>query len=101
MWLSNDDLRRLFIAAVTADPARWPAPAIVVNGVSFLDQYRNGSWGNDVCLKHRFDVAAPGILRQLQRVDATAIAQQRVGPKEQQQPDQGSIAIAHREHQRR
>jgi len=44
MWLSNDDLRRLFIAAVTADPARWPAPAIVVNGVS---NNRGMDWGLD------------------------------------------------------
>ncbi len=42
MWLSNDDLRRLFIAAVTADPAHWPAPAIVVNGVS---NNRGMDWG--------------------------------------------------------
>ncbi|CAJ0786571.1 Uronate dehydrogenase [Ralstonia condita] len=34
MWLSNEDLRRLFLSAITADPASWPAPAIVVNGVS-------------------------------------------------------------------
>ena len=34
MWLSNGDLRRLFLSAVTADPESWPAPAIVVNGVS-------------------------------------------------------------------
>ncbi|PVE23625.1 NAD-dependent dehydratase [Microvirga sp. KLBC 81] len=34
MWLSNDDLGRLFEAAVTADASRWPAPGIVVNGMS-------------------------------------------------------------------
>jgi len=42
MWLSNDDLRRLFLCAVTADPASWPAPAIVVNGVS---NNRGMDWG--------------------------------------------------------
>jgi len=42
MWLSNDDLRRLFLAAITADPAQWPAPAIVVNGVL---NNRDMDWG--------------------------------------------------------
>ena len=34
MWLSNQDLATLFLAAVAADPAGWPAPGIVVNGMS-------------------------------------------------------------------
>ncbi|HEU4520142.1 MAG TPA: NAD(P)-dependent oxidoreductase [Microvirga sp.] len=34
MWLSNDDLGRVFEAAVTADASRWPAPGIVVNAMS-------------------------------------------------------------------
>jgi nucleoside-diphosphate-sugar epimerase len=34
MWLSNGDLCRLFEAAVTADASGWPAPGIVVNGMS-------------------------------------------------------------------
>ncbi len=34
MWLSNADLEALFLAAVSADPAGWPAPGIVVNGMS-------------------------------------------------------------------
>lgn len=34
MWLSNGDLRRLFIAAVSADGAGWPAGSVIVNGVS-------------------------------------------------------------------
>jgi nucleoside-diphosphate-sugar epimerase len=34
MWLSNGDLERLFIASVIADSAAWPAPAVIVNGVS-------------------------------------------------------------------
>lgn len=34
MWLSNDDLGRVFEAAVTADASRWPSPGIVVNGMS-------------------------------------------------------------------
>ena len=42
MWLSNGDLRRLFLCSITADPARWPAPAIVVNGVS---NNRGMDWG--------------------------------------------------------
>ncbi|MGM3277618.1 NAD-dependent epimerase/dehydratase family protein [Ralstonia sp. 24A2] len=42
MWLSNADLRRLFLRSVMADPAGWPAPAIVVNGVS---NNRGMDWG--------------------------------------------------------
>jgi nucleoside-diphosphate-sugar epimerase len=34
MWLSNGDLERLFIAAVLADSSPWPAPAVIINGVS-------------------------------------------------------------------
>ncbi|MFJ3483143.1 NAD-dependent epimerase/dehydratase family protein [Pseudomonas sp. NPDC090202] len=34
LWLSNDDLHNLFIAALCADAATWPAAAVVVNGVS-------------------------------------------------------------------
>jgi nucleoside-diphosphate-sugar epimerase len=41
MWLSNADLRALFIAAVTADAVAWPARGIIVNGVS---RNRNTDW---------------------------------------------------------
>lgn len=34
MWLSNGDLAQLFNAAVSADSAHWPAPSVIVNGVS-------------------------------------------------------------------
>ena len=34
MWLSNADHERLMIAALRADATKWPAPAIVVNGMS-------------------------------------------------------------------
>ncbi|WP_354687206.1 NAD(P)-dependent oxidoreductase [Cupriavidus necator] len=34
MWLSNGDLARLFIAAVSADGADWPDGSVIVNGVS-------------------------------------------------------------------
>jgi len=34
MWLSNADHIRLMVAALTADASKWPAPAIVVNGMS-------------------------------------------------------------------
>ncbi len=34
MWLANADLTALFTAAVTADSIAWPAPGIVVNGMS-------------------------------------------------------------------
>lgn len=34
MWFSNRDFAGLFEAAIRADPAGWPSPAIVVNGVS-------------------------------------------------------------------
>ena len=34
MWLANTDLTALFLATVTADPSRWAAPGIVVNGMS-------------------------------------------------------------------
>ena len=34
MWLSNRDFVHLFERAVNADAAAWPAPAIVVNGMS-------------------------------------------------------------------
>jgi hypothetical protein len=41
MWLANHDLASLFIAALTADAAEWPAPGIVVNGMS---NNRNMPW---------------------------------------------------------
>lgn len=34
MWLSNQDLERLLIAALTADASRWPCGHVIVNGVS-------------------------------------------------------------------
>lgn len=34
MWISNGDFERLVIAALTADAAGWPAPGLIVNGVS-------------------------------------------------------------------
>ncbi len=34
MWLSNRDFAHLFERAVNADASEWPAPAIVVNGMS-------------------------------------------------------------------
>jgi nucleoside-diphosphate-sugar epimerase len=34
MWLSNADHARLMAAALTADAGKWPAPAIVVSGMS-------------------------------------------------------------------
>ena len=34
MWLSNRDFLDLFERALLADPAGWPAPGIVVNGMS-------------------------------------------------------------------
>ena len=34
MWLSNGDFVRLMLAAITAPATDWPAPAIVVSGVS-------------------------------------------------------------------
>lgn len=34
MWLSNADHERLMVAALTADAGNWPAPAIVVSGMS-------------------------------------------------------------------
>ena len=34
MWLSNDDFRAQFTAALTADASAWPEPGIVVNAVS-------------------------------------------------------------------
>jgi nucleoside-diphosphate-sugar epimerase len=34
MWLSNGDHARLMAAALTADASNWPAPAIVVSGMS-------------------------------------------------------------------
>ncbi len=34
MWLANADLEAIFLAAIHADPASWPTPAIVVNGMS-------------------------------------------------------------------
>jgi hypothetical protein len=37
MWLSNGDLDRLMAAALTADASKWPAPAIVVSGMSNND----------------------------------------------------------------
>ncbi len=38
MWLSNADFVRAVTAALRADPAGWPAPAIVVNAVSRNDR---------------------------------------------------------------
>ena len=34
MWLSNRDFAAVMACALTADPAAWPAPAIVVNAMS-------------------------------------------------------------------
>jgi hypothetical protein len=34
MWLSNQDFLGIMEHALTADAARWPAPGIVVNGMS-------------------------------------------------------------------
>ena len=34
MWLSNADHLRLMDAALRADAGKWPAPAIVVSGMS-------------------------------------------------------------------
>lgn len=34
MWLSNRDFFAVMLAAMSADAARWPAPAIIVNGMS-------------------------------------------------------------------
>lgn len=34
MWLSNKDFAALLLAALTADAATWPTPAIIVNGMS-------------------------------------------------------------------
>ena len=34
MWLSNLDFEAVMLAAITAGAAHWPAPAIVVNGMS-------------------------------------------------------------------
>jgi hypothetical protein len=34
MWLSNEDFLGIMEHALTADPAGWPAPGIVVNGMS-------------------------------------------------------------------
>ncbi|OZI36626.1 NAD-dependent dehydratase [Bordetella genomosp. 1] len=34
MWLSNADLERLLLAALTADAAPWPGATVTVNGVS-------------------------------------------------------------------
>ena len=42
MWLSNRDLAAIFLAAVTADAAAWPAPGVVVNGTS---ANRGTDWG--------------------------------------------------------
>ena len=38
MWLSNDDFVRAVTAALRADAAAWPAPAVVVNAVSGNDR---------------------------------------------------------------
>lgn len=38
MWLSNGDFVRAVTAALTADAAAWPAPAVVVNAVSANDR---------------------------------------------------------------
>jgi hypothetical protein len=34
MWLSDRDFAHLFDRAINADASQWPAPAIVVNGMS-------------------------------------------------------------------
>lgn len=34
MWLSNDDMERLFVAALTADSRQWDQGFVIVNGVS-------------------------------------------------------------------
>ena len=34
MWLSNGDLERLLIAALTADSSNWEGGSVIVNGVS-------------------------------------------------------------------
>lgn len=34
MWISNGDFERLAIAALTADATGWPAPGLIINGVS-------------------------------------------------------------------
>jgi nucleoside-diphosphate-sugar epimerase len=34
MWLSNNDFAQVFECAIRADAAGWPAPAIIVNGMS-------------------------------------------------------------------
>jgi nucleoside-diphosphate-sugar epimerase len=34
MWLSDADFSRLLVAAITADRGNWPAPSIIVNGLS-------------------------------------------------------------------
>lgn len=34
MWLSNHDFARLVRGSLSADPAHWPGPAILVNGMS-------------------------------------------------------------------
>jgi nucleoside-diphosphate-sugar epimerase len=34
MWISNGDFERLAVAALTADATGWPAPGLIINGVS-------------------------------------------------------------------
>ena len=34
MWLANEDLQSVFLAAIAADATGWPSPGIVVNGMS-------------------------------------------------------------------
>lgn len=34
MWISNGDFERLAVAALTADATDWPAPGLIINGVS-------------------------------------------------------------------
>ncbi|GAB2286246.1 hypothetical protein Dimus_020666 [Dionaea muscipula] len=41
MWLSNRDFTQLITKSLTADPAAWPGPAILVNGNS---RNRNMGW---------------------------------------------------------
>lgn len=44
MWLSNGDFERLLTAALCADARKWPAPGIIVNGVS---DNRGSDWSLD------------------------------------------------------
>ncbi|UFH30037.1 NAD-dependent epimerase/dehydratase family protein [Pseudomonas sp. CIP-10] len=37
MWLSNKDLKNLFVLASTSSAEHWPSPAVIINGVSGND----------------------------------------------------------------